>query len=120
MPDLLAEFELDKEEKPKRFVAGDLNHYNLRLFVRNAPADASSVKYILHPTYIEPIRVVPKGAPEFEEYTTSYGDYDLRGIINRRNGAEQIRTTLTEALRRRYQDELNPAIKQAIEELKQH
>lgn len=120
MTDVLAEFELDDQGKPKRIAAGELNHYKLRLFVKGAPEEVSSVKYILHPTYLEPIRVVPKGVKDFQEFTTSYGDYDLRSVINKRGEAEQLRTTLTDALSRRYRDELNPAIKQAIEELKQH
>ncbi len=119
MANLLAEFELDEHGKPKCVEKDNLKHFMVRLFLDGAPADASSVQYVLHPTYIEPVRLVPKGVKDFEEYTTSYGDYEIRGNIRSRQNTEVFNKSLTDALKERYSGESTPAILEAIDYLKQ-
>jgi hypothetical protein len=120
MPKLLAEFELNKDGTPKYLLRGDQKHYQLRLFMEDVPQDASSVKYVLHATYYEPDRLVPRGMKDFQEYTTSYGDYEIRGVVNRRDGTERFSRLLTDALKERYEGNATKEVLDAINTLKKY
>lgn len=70
----LAEFVRNADGQLRR-TGKNKNHFEIRLFIENAPPETKQVVYELHDTYPKPIREVPKGRRDFEEFITSYGDY---------------------------------------------
>lgn len=119
-PKLLAEFVLDPAGQPQ-FVEGDSEkQYKLRLFLKDIPKDAAMVQYELHPTYYRPVRNVPYGVKDFQEYTTSYGDYEIKASLYRKDSAVRLATTLIAALRDNYSTAMTPEIQGAITDLSLH
>ena len=119
-PKLFAEFETSKDGKPIAVPGETKKHYRIRLFLKDVPPDAYSVTYQLDKSYRNPIRKIPSGVPEFEEYTTSYGDYPVSVEIRGRDFPYSLREMLSNALENRYGAEANPEIRGAIEAIKQN
>ena len=95
-PELRAEFQRDKQSGKLKFRD---SHYEIRLFVRNAAPDVSSVEYRLHPSFREAIRTVNRGdEPDFSEYITSYGDFKVVSVLKTATGQREISRWLSSAL----------------------
>jgi hypothetical protein len=117
-PQFLAQFALDRNGDFKK--SGKRNdHYEIRLFIKDAPADTKKVIYELHHTYPERIREAPKGRREFEEYITSYGDY-IVNITIFGDGKTKMSDWLTRALENFYGDDAPDEIAYAIKMLEDH
>jgi hypothetical protein len=117
-PQFLAEFVMDARGK-FRLSGKNNNHYEIRLFIRNASPDTKRVVYKLHKTYEEPTREARKGRREFEEYITTYGDYRIEVLID---GKERIEMDdwLTSALENFYGKKPRKAIFEAIKYIEEH
>ena len=123
MATLLAEFEIENGQPA--FVQGSKHkHYRIRLFLEGVPQDAITVRYQLDPTYKNPIRIVSAGAPQFNEFTTAYGDYLIQ--VSMRNKSDPnydhplTSGRLAEALQTKYAGTANPSISVAIQEIAAH
>ena len=120
MARLLAEFQLEKG-RPSYIEGANNKHYYIRLFTDSPPEDALTITYQLDPSYKNPIRVVPRGTPDFSEYATAYGDYVV-SVFGRRQkdeSAVELLTsrTLTDALRDHYGSNMSPEIEAAIQDI---
>lgn len=95
-PDLRAEFQRDRLTGRLKFRDG---HYEIRLYVRSAAQDVTSVEYHLHPSFRDAVRTVARGdEPDFSEYLTSYGDFKVEAVLQSPSGAREISRWLSSAL----------------------
>jgi len=120
MARLLAEFQLN-QGRPSYLEGASKRHYHIRIFTDDPPEDALTITYQLDPSYTNPIRIVPKGTPDFGEYTTAYGDYEIK-VLGRRqkdgNAVELLSSrTLSDALRERYGADASPEVEAAIRDI---
>ena len=117
-PLIRASFILDKQGRPIAIQSGGTKHYRIKLHVEDVPEDAHAVTYELHESYYDPIREVRRDVPNFEEEITSYGDYDLKIRVRRKNRVDLATTTLGRALENAYKDSMTPMVREAIDEIK--
>lgn len=112
-PQLLAEFDLTRKGNPRTVDES----YSIRIFIKNAPRDTRKVIYKLDdPTFEEPVFTVERGADDFEEYISSYGDVKVVATLYRRRKQKLVRW-LSRALERHYGKDTTEAIEDALEEL---
>jgi hypothetical protein len=117
-PRFLAEFVTDADGRLRR--SGKYkNHFEIRLFIENAPRDTKQVVYELHDSYPKPIREVPRGRRDFEEHITSYGDY----VVNIEILGDRIlemNDWLSSALENFYGKNPPREILEAIKQIEEH
>jgi hypothetical protein len=111
-PQLLARFSTDRRG---RLLRKD-EHYEIRLFIKDPPPTTRSVVYTLDKSYSKPTRKVNKGVPDFEEYITSYGDYEVGVKINAGRPI-QFKTYLSSALEHYYGNKASGAVREAIDHI---
>ena len=111
-PVLLARFSTDSRGKLRL----KDEHYEIRLFIKDPPPSTSSVVYTLHESYAKRRRKVNKGVPDFEEYITSYGDFEVGVKINGGHPM-QFKTYLSSALEHHYGNKASSAVRKAIDHL---
>jgi hypothetical protein len=102
----------------KRRPLVDDDHYEIRLFLDGAPATTSRVTYRLHDSYRKQVRIVRQGEPQFQEFITSYGDFEVKVTAADANG--RTMTThrwLSSALEENYGATRSRAIQSAIDEI---
>jgi hypothetical protein len=117
-PRFLAQFVTDDDGKP-RLRGRYKNHFEIRLFIENAPRDTKQVVYELHDSYPKPIREIPRGRRDFEEYITSYGDY----VVNIEILGDRIlemNDWLSSALENFYGKNPPREILEAIKQIEEH
>lgn len=116
-PRFLAEFVTDSKGKIRTYQSG-YTHFQIRLFIENAPPDTKKVVYELHDSYAQPICEVEEGK-DFEEFISSYGDYVVNIDIV---GSEilEVNEWLSKALENFYGDSPNEEIAQAIKTIKKY
>jgi hypothetical protein len=115
-----AEFQVDSNNRPIAISAGNKTHYKIRLFMEGVPEDAYAVTYQLDESYYDPTREVHRQVPDFQEFITSYGDYDIKAQIKRKKDVDFSAEMLSRALRQTYGTNPSEAIQTAIEKLEQH
>jgi hypothetical protein len=117
---LLAEFHLDGDGKPVFTLSGGKKHYQIDLFVTNAPTEAYCVTYQLDDSYVVPKRIVPRTVPEFRESITSYGDYDINVMVLTKKHATSpsiFSSDLSRALMEKYNPSPPAEIQNAIQDI---
>lgn len=122
-PKLLAEFQLDERGSPVFSTDGDVNHYQITLYIPDPPSKAYSVTYELDESYVVARRVVPRTVPEFRECITSYGDYIVKAAVMTKDMPSapiMVAEKLSEALRRKYAEDGSPKIQAAIQDIADH
>jgi hypothetical protein len=112
VPKFLAEFTKNRQGKLLRHG----NHYEIRLYIRNAPTNTQRVIYDLHKSYSEPRRQVQEGEPDFQEYIYSYGDYKV-GVRIVGEHQSKFSRWLSSALEEHYGDNPTEEISRAIDEI---
>jgi hypothetical protein len=123
-PRLLAEFLLSNGAP--HWVAGEdsAKHYSILLRLANAPLDAVTVIYQLDDSYLTPIRMVPAGVPDFQEYITASGDFEIRVAMRKVSEINAIEGLLSgklsDALLSNYGSNLSESITNAIQDLREH
>jgi hypothetical protein len=99
-------------------------HYSIMLSITDPPVDMLSVIYQLDNTYANPIRIVTKGVPNFQESITSYGDFDVRVSYRPMRDPNRIQTLLTrrlsDALAASYEPVIPEAVSSAIKDITDH
>lgn len=113
-PKIRAEFQLDEKGKPLAIDRNNLKHYKIRLYMVDVPEDAYAVVYRLDETYYDPTREVRRGAPDFEERITSYGDYVVKAEIRGKKSSDLSAVELSQALRDTYVSSSDEGIRRAI------
>ena len=120
MPLLKAEFLLE-DGQPSFFDFQGRRHYRIRLSLEDPPPGIMTITYQLHDSYKNPIRVVPVGVPSFQEFTSSYGDYEIRvlGRVKSDPNAVHLLTSakLSDALRNSYKPSPSPDIINALRDI---
>ena len=112
-PQLMAEFDLTRKGNPRTVDES----FSIRIFIKNVPKDTRKVIYKLDdPTFEEPVFTVERGADDFEEYISSYGDVKIIATLYRRKKQKLVRW-LSRALERRYGKDTTEAIEDALEEI---
>jgi hypothetical protein len=106
-------------------VLGDkYKHFCIMLSVLDVPEDVMTLIYQLDDTYLNPLRMVTKGVPNFQESITAYGDYSVRIAyrpMQDPNKLEQLLSRkLSDALMESYQNSLTEPIRLAIDEIIAH
>ncbi len=123
MSKLIAEF-LSDDGRPCYTQGEKYRHYKIRLTLQDPPPEALTIIYQLDSTYENPIRMVTKGVPDFQEYITAYGDYDVRIAFRTLDEPNQVLTLASErlsgALRARYGIGAPVEIENAILEIEKH
>lgn len=76
-PTIRVELVLDTEGKPLYIGEGEIKHFRIRVWSENLPGDIYSVKYNLHSSYVNPVRVETEAEKAFQFFTTTYGDYSV-------------------------------------------
>ena len=74
---------------------GDLDQYQWKVFVNdeNSVLDSiESVTYLLHPTFINPLRIVKDRENKFELGSIGWGEFDIEITIKFKNGNETVQT----------------------------
>jgi hypothetical protein len=119
-PKLRASFQLGSDGKPSIAYARPSvpTHYDLRLWIENAPSDAYSVTYKLHHSYYDPIRYNESAGTSFAEKITSYGDYTVEAEIATGRGRSRLREELSAMLAKTYGSDTDENIKKAILDIK--
>jgi hypothetical protein len=74
-PTLKARFLLDRNGNPRFEDDGEHKHYEIELYIDDAPDDTFAVTYILDESYYDPVVESKKKDASFGEEITSYGDY---------------------------------------------
>ena len=116
-PELLAAFEL-KNGKP--IYNKEEDGYEIRLYMKNVPRDTQSVIYELDETYLDYIRKVKKGAPDFQEYITSYGDYEISATVKGKETRKVVTGWLSTALEKNYEKRMSDSIRRAIKDIEEN
>ena len=119
-PQIKAEFELDTNGQPEAIHYGDQKHYKIKLYINDLPEDTYAVTYKLHESYYDPSREARNIHNKCEENITSYGDYVVQARIRRRSRVDSIARTLSDALETTYEGNANPAIAQAIQDIREN
>ena len=88
--------------------------------MEGVPEDAYAVTYQLHESYYDPTREVHRQVPDFQQFITSYGDYDIKAQIKRKKDVDFLAETLSRALRQTYETNPSDAIQRTIEELERN
>jgi len=114
LPEIKAEFILDKEGKPK---GRSSEQYAIRLSVENTPKDTHAVTYYLHSSYYDPVREVRDQASHFCEELTSYGDFDIQVKVRTRDHSILTKRSLYEALAESHGQSSEPTIKEALQNI---
>ena len=119
-PRFLAEFYTDSAGKIRTYGGGGrYTHYEIRLFLENAPSDTEKVVYELHDSYPKPIREVRSDKLDFGERITSYGDYVVNiDIVGTDGKVSEITGWLSQALGNFYGENASEEISQAIKQIK--
>jgi hypothetical protein len=114
---LRAEFQMI-DKIPVRVQGDKHTHYSIKLSIPDAPQDAITIIYVLDSSYKNPVRLITKGVPDFQEYITAYGDYEIRVLYRPAsdpNGlAQLLATPLSNALIQTYGETADPEIRAAI------
>lgn len=118
-PDFLAEFILNKRTNAPTY-SRTQSGWSIRLFVINAPLDTISVTYKLSSSFIDRKRIVKYGIPRFEEDLYSWGNCDIRVIIQKPKNTISFTRSLCEALERGHTNNMTEKIRKAINDLKNH
>jgi hypothetical protein len=123
MSELRAEFEMTNGVP--NFTQGEkYRHYAIRLSVLDAPEDVLTIIYQLDDTYENPIRMVTRGVPNYQEYITSYGDYPVRISYRPIGDPNKLRTLLSrklsDALSASYQPSIPEPVQTAIRDIADH
>jgi len=120
---LLASFEA-KEGVPSFLQGEKYKHYSITLSLSDMPDDIMTVIYQLDDTYANPLRLVTKGVPNFQECITAYGDYTVkiayRPLRDPNKLEPLLSQRLSDALIDNYQGALTEPIRLAIEDIREH
>jgi hypothetical protein len=123
VPRLRAIFETS-EGVPTAVQGEKYKHYSIMLSLLDVPEDVMAVIYQLDDTYSNPLRMVTKGVPNFQESITSYGDYPVRVAyrpLQDPNRLEQLLSQkLSDALIESYGPEMTDSIRLAIKDIVEH
>jgi len=115
-PEIRAEFEL-RGGRPR--MEGDA--YVILLSIDRAPQRAYRVDYRVHDRTFDPDRWAEVNPTEcFTTWMQSYGDVLISANIQAPTDARLVEITLFEALRRRYGETDNPAIRKALRSIERH
>ncbi len=128
---ICAEFNLDENNKPlfDESPRYKRKHYQIKIFIENAPEDTHAVTYELSESHIDPVQEVFKETqsfnriqhiPNFELETTSYGDFEIKAKIRQKDYANFVSRRLSDALREKYGDTSNPDIQNAINDIEKY
>jgi len=116
---LKAEFLLDEAGKPRATAEGGRTHYEIRLFVDDAPETAFAVNYELYEDYFLPLRESVRKRQSFDEEITSYGDYEVRAEVRTREGRRvRLQRQLSEALRDGMSKAITPSVEGALKRIR--
>ncbi len=116
----MATFILDDSEKPVAHFDGQLHHYEIKVYVQDAPKDTIGVSYQLDSTYYDSLRDVLDPRDGFSETLTSYGDYPILATLKTRPLPIRVMSALSDALERNYKGTGNPAIQAALNDIRLH
>jgi len=110
-PQIKAEFVLDADGKP----LVDDGHYEIRISIYDAPADAHRVTYQLdESTYYDPVRDAHNPGSGFAEELTSYGDFEIMATVRLKDRPIFATRGLAEALRETYASSTDSAVLDAL------
>jgi len=76
--------------EPKRFNENGRLHFYVRIFLQAGPEDLDGielVKYTLHPTFVNPVRVSASRDTNFDIKIWSYGYFDISALLVMRDGS---------------------------------
>jgi hypothetical protein len=113
VPRLLAEFTVDRKNRP----LCDEGHYDIRLYVKDTPSGTRSVTYRLDQSFLQRNLTVEEGVPDFEEFITSYGDFEVEVVIGTRSSKKKISRWLSSALEEHYGNAANREVLKAIDRI---
>jgi transcription initiation factor IIF auxiliary subunit len=117
---LIAELNMDKAGQPLSITEGHTEHFSIALKIKDAPETVRRVRYVLHPTYKEPVRSVPARVPQFEEPITSYGDYEIKVEYDDDGETKTMTQLLSKALDETHGKDAPAPIRKAIEKIREH
>ena len=124
-PTLLANFEL-RDNAPLTIKGEARTHYRIRLSLMEPPSDILIVIYTLDSSYTNPIRMVTSGIPDYQEFITSYGDFEVRVAFRARSRPNEIQSLLSKKLSLALKDfysiqgNNSPQIEEAIRNIEQN
>ena len=75
--------------EPKRFNEKGRLHFYIRIFLEADPEELDKielVKYTLHPTFVNPVRVSANRDTNFDIKIWSYGYFDTKALLVMRDG----------------------------------
>jgi hypothetical protein len=116
-PTLKARFLLDRNGNPKFEHDGDHKHYEIELYVDDAPEDTFAVTYILDESYYDPVVESKKKNASFGEEITSYGDYVIVAKVRARTRTYVIQRSLAKALAEEYDSPPKQSFRVALEDI---
>lgn len=123
MAQLRAMFEMT-DGIPKFTQGEKYKHYSIMLSIVDPPDNILTAIYQLDNTYENPVRMVTKGVPNFQEYITSYGDFDIRVSYRPMEDPNKLQTLLSQklsnALISSYDAPVPEAISSAIRDITDH
>ena len=107
------------------FTQGDrYKHYAIILSVAEVPEDALTIIYELDDSYANPIRMVTKGVPNYQEYITSYGNFSIRILYRPMRDPNILQPLLSQklsdALIASYEPPVSEAVALAIKDILDH
>ena len=118
-PIIEAELLFDANGKPE-FVQRGRKHYRINLKTKNAPQDTYAVTYLLDESYQDPVREVRDRDSHFQLQTTSFGDYKVSAQVRRPTGISVVTVGLADALLEKYGDSLEPAVQEALRDIREN
>jgi hypothetical protein len=123
MAQLRANFDLANGE-PLFATGPQYRHYQVLLSIQDPPENALTIIYQLDSSYPNPVRMVTKGAPNFQEYITAYGDYVITVVYRPVDDPSKLETLLSARLSRALHDTYGsntpPPVAEAIKYIEDH
>jgi hypothetical protein len=108
------EFEVDDAGNPKFITHGTKQHYLIRAHIEDVPEDAYAVTYVLDPSYPSQFVESRDRSAGFPVSITTYGNYVLKAQIRGTSGTQTTGRSIEKALKSKYYDTHNNAIRDAI------
>lgn len=86
------ESEWDKSVEPKQFTEGGKYHYYVRIYLEASAEELDNVqlvKYTLHESFVDPIRVSENRSANFEIKIWTYGYFDINALLFKSDGTTE-------------------------------
>lgn len=116
---LLAEFVLDGKGNPQFEDDGGKIHYQIMLFVKDAPPEVTSISYDPHDSSYGGDTFSGGPRPDFKTQPfTTWGDLDVNVILSARGAQTRFISKLSTALEQNYGGKMTSQIWDAIKRIK--